>query len=110
MPDGTTDRSAVVLVAQRERGAGGIRKRRSDGKRFIAIVVVGIAMEMIGAGLGGDVQVAAWAAAGFAVAGGLERVLVERVNGVNNAGDAADAALTASAFRYRSLLSVPLMV
>ncbi len=45
------------------------------------------------AGLGGDVQVAARAAARFAVAGGLQRVLVERVNGIDDAGDAADAAL-----------------
>jgi hypothetical protein len=50
-------------------------------------------MELVGAGFGGNVQVAAGAAAGFAVAGGLQRVLVERVDGVDDAGDAADAAL-----------------
>ena len=50
-------------------------------------------MQRVGAGLGADVQIAAWAAAGFALAVGLERVLIERVYGIYDAGDAADTAL-----------------
>ena len=92
-PDGPADRTAIVLVAQRLLRRSGGNKRRDYGQRLVAVVVVSIAVELIGAGLGGDVQVAAGAAARFAVARRLERVLVERVNGIDDAGDAADATL-----------------
>jgi len=73
--------------------SGVVDKWGEYGKRLVAVVVIRIAVDLIASGLGGDVEVAAGAAAGFAVAGGLERVLVERVDGKDNAGDAADAAL-----------------
>ena len=92
-PDGPADRSAIILVAQRQLRRSGSNKWRGHGQRLVAVVVVNIAVELIAAGFGSNVQVAARAAARFTVAGGLERVLVERVNWIDNTGDAADAAL-----------------
>ena len=91
--DRSAERTAIVLVAQWQRGPRRASERRGDGQRLVAVVVVSVSVELIGAGLRGDIQVAARATAGFAAAGGLERVLVERFNGIDNSSDAADAAL-----------------
>jgi hypothetical protein len=71
-PDGAAHCTAKILVAQRQRRRAGSRKGRGNGQCLVAVVVISITVELIGARLGGDVQIAAGAAARFAVAGRLE--------------------------------------
>ena len=93
LPDGAADGAAVVLVAQRRIAGAGRGKRRGHRQRFVPVEVVSIPVNLVRAGLGRHVERTARAAAGLGIAGGLERVLVERVDRVNNAGNARNAAL-----------------
>ena len=91
--DRPAEREAVVLVAQFVLGRVGRRERRQRGERFVPVVVVRAAARLVRPRLDDQVDRAAGIASRLGGRLRLHRVLLDRVERQQHAGDAVDASL-----------------